>query len=62
MMGQVYDGEAGEDHEPEPEEHIDLLIDNVYWENTLDVMSLKSIYNIHLAKHSSGGKIKLNFI
>ena len=40
MVDQVQYGQAGENHEPEPEEHIDLLIQDVDRENTLDIMSL----------------------
>ena len=40
MVGEVNDGHAGEDHEPEPEEHIDLLIEYIDRENTLYIMSL----------------------
>ena len=40
MVGEVNDGHAGEDHEPEPEEDVDLLIENIDRENTLYIMSL----------------------
>jgi hypothetical protein len=43
MVKQVHHGEAGEDHEPEPEEHVDLLVQDVDRENALDIMPL----NIH---------------
>ena len=40
MVDQIQYGQAGEDHEPEPEEYVDLLIQNVDRKNTLDIMSL----------------------
>ena len=40
MVEQVHHGEAGQDHEPEPEEHIDLLVQDVDRENTLYIMPL----------------------
>ena len=40
MMEEVQHGQAGEDHEPEPEEHVDLLVDDVDRQDTLDIVSL----------------------
>ena len=35
-MQEVQEGEGGEDHEPEPQEHVDLLIDDIDGKNTLN--------------------------
>ena len=40
MPGNVKDGEDRQDHQPEPEEDVDLLVDDVDGEDTLDVVSL----------------------
>ena len=40
MVEQVQHGQAGKDHEPEPEEDIDLLIEDVDRQDALDIMSL----------------------
>ena len=55
MVGEVNDGHAGEDHEPEPEEDVDLLIEYIDRENTLYIMSLV----IHIVFVSTGIKYVL---
>ena len=42
MLEQVHHGEAGEDHKPEPEEHVDLLVQDFDRENTLYIMPLNT--------------------
>ena len=34
MVHEVHDGETGEDHEPEPEEHVDLLVNDIDWQDS----------------------------
>ena len=40
VVEEVEDGEDGEDAEPEPEEDVDLLVDDVDGEDALDVVAL----------------------
>jgi hypothetical protein len=56
MMEQVHQSEAGQDHKPEPKEHIDPLVQDVDRENTLDIMPLSN-HSIQLNKVSIEGAI-----
>ncbi len=40
---EIEEGEGGKDDEPEPEEDVDLLVDDVDWKQTLRMMKWKTI-------------------
>ena len=56
MVEQVHHGETGQDHKPEPEEHVDLLVQDVDRENTLNIMPLNN-HSLQLGKGSLQGTI-----
>ena len=54
VVDDVKDGEDGEDDEPEPEEDIDLLVEDVDGQDALSVMSLNVATGTILVKCTLG--------
>ena len=51
---QIDSRDDGEDDEPEPEEDVDLLVDNVQWQHTESVVTLVGAAGSKLVKTAFG--------